>query len=149
MIKSLVEFAQAVIDCLMIQEDHGENDDYDWQDFDMKSYNVNYVMELIEDEKLRIKPSITYIRVYLDQRHHDGSLVTLESGKPFENNNPSSHDFEVEEQPVKPSNETITLYEHSSADHISGFSFWTDRTFSPGIKQTGRTGTLVIKGDIS
>jgi len=43
---------------------------------------------------------------------------------------------------IKP--EKIVLYEHSDANTLSGFSFWSDRQFSPGVKQTGRKGILVI-----
>jgi len=118
--KDLVEFAKAVMDVnSIIQEDHGEGDTYDWKDFDMNSYNITYVMELIEDEKLRIKPNKTYFRVELNVINEWGNPVTHKSDKPFPDSVIDVHDFEIE-QPV-PDNETITLYEHK--DNYGG-SMW-------------------------
>lgn len=145
MIKSLVEYEQAVQDGLIIQRLDGD----EWVTLEEGFYTRGQLKGGFALSCIRIKPSITYYRVYLDTR--DNREQVLSSKTPFEK---SPKDFfqesnfvewifdhEVEEQPVKPDNETITLYECADCDPCD--NWWVDNCTAHN--RTGRFGTLVIE----
>jgi len=108
---------------------------------------------LVDEGRIRIKPNKTY---YRSIKEKSGALEIYSSGTPFVpfDDWAKNHyavlikDFEIEEPPTV-TEETITLYEFnyfSSPENQMAYGWTEDVLVS---SPTGRTGTLVIKGDVS
>ena len=146
--KDLVEFAQAKAAGCEFEYKYDSN----WVKFNYPTWESQALEDAIEHGLIRIKPVVTYYRVYKSKTGTQSAVYAVESDKAFPDmSDPTWENFklvfpDVEiEQPV-PDNETITLYEHKHGTSPDANS-WAEKDIY--VSRTGRTITAVIKGDVS